>query len=240
MARPSWFQRFLLPGFAFKAVVIGGGYATGRELAEFFVSVGPRGGVARHGAVDGAVQPHLRRDLPVRAHASAARTTGTSSATCSGRSGSLFEAAYMFSFILILAVYGAAAGAIGVGDVRLAAARGRAVPHRRASRRSPCSATASVEWLFKYASFFLYGVYALFVFFTLRRFGAEARQGFAAPAANDGWVTRRRHVHRLQRPRRRGDPAGPAPPDQHAGRRHCRPARGTARDDRGRCSSSCA
>ena len=30
----TWFQRFLLPGFAFKAVVIGGGYATGRELAE--------------------------------------------------------------------------------------------------------------------------------------------------------------------------------------------------------------
>ncbi|MES2772187.1 MAG: type II secretion system protein, partial [Pseudomonadota bacterium] len=33
----TWFQRFLLPGFAFKAVVIGGGYATGRELAEYFL-----------------------------------------------------------------------------------------------------------------------------------------------------------------------------------------------------------
>ena len=32
--RSSWFQRFLLPGFALKAVIIGGGYATGRELAE--------------------------------------------------------------------------------------------------------------------------------------------------------------------------------------------------------------
>ena len=35
------FQRFLLPAFAFKAVVIGGGYATGRELAEFFLPSGP-------------------------------------------------------------------------------------------------------------------------------------------------------------------------------------------------------
>jgi len=42
----SRFQRFLLPGFAFKAVVIGGGYATGRELAEFFLPSGPWGGVA--------------------------------------------------------------------------------------------------------------------------------------------------------------------------------------------------
>jgi uncharacterized membrane protein YkvI len=41
----SWFQRLLLPGFAFKAVVIGGGYATGRELAEFFLPSGPRGGL---------------------------------------------------------------------------------------------------------------------------------------------------------------------------------------------------
>ena len=42
----SRFQRFLLPGFAFKAVVIGGGYATGRELAEFFLPSGPWGGIA--------------------------------------------------------------------------------------------------------------------------------------------------------------------------------------------------
>ena len=41
----SWFQRYLLPGFAFKAFVIGGGYATGRELAEFFLPAGPRGGL---------------------------------------------------------------------------------------------------------------------------------------------------------------------------------------------------
>src|SRR5262245_30329031 len=41
----SWFQRYLLHGFAFKAVVIGGGYATGRELAEFFIPSGPWGGI---------------------------------------------------------------------------------------------------------------------------------------------------------------------------------------------------
>src|SRR5579871_5434279 len=44
-AAPSLFQRLLLPGFAFKAVIIGGGYATGRELAEFFLPSGPWGGL---------------------------------------------------------------------------------------------------------------------------------------------------------------------------------------------------
>ena len=43
----SWFQRFLLPGFALKAVIIGGGYATGRELAEYFVPSGPWAGFRR-------------------------------------------------------------------------------------------------------------------------------------------------------------------------------------------------
>src|SRR5580704_1388220 len=43
--RSTWFQRCILPGFAFKAVVIGGGYATGRELATFFLPSGPRGGL---------------------------------------------------------------------------------------------------------------------------------------------------------------------------------------------------
>ena len=42
---PGWFKRFLLPGLGVKAVVIGGGYATGRELAEFFLSNGPWGGL---------------------------------------------------------------------------------------------------------------------------------------------------------------------------------------------------
>ena len=48
-ARAGWFRRLVLPGFAFKAVVIGGGYATGRELAEFFL---PQGAEA------------FRRDIP--------------------------------------------------------------------------------------------------------------------------------------------------------------------------------
>jgi len=39
------FQRWLLPGFLFQSVIIGGGYATGRELVEFFLSVGPPAGL---------------------------------------------------------------------------------------------------------------------------------------------------------------------------------------------------
>src|SRR3546814_17965303 len=41
----TWFKRYLLPGFVFQAAVIAGGYATGRELVEFFLPAGPWGGL---------------------------------------------------------------------------------------------------------------------------------------------------------------------------------------------------
>jgi len=41
----SAFQRIWLPGFLLQSVIIGGGYATGRELVEFFLGSGPTGGL---------------------------------------------------------------------------------------------------------------------------------------------------------------------------------------------------
>lgn len=41
----SFFQKYLLPGFVFQSLIIGGGYGTGRELVEFFLSAGPMAGL---------------------------------------------------------------------------------------------------------------------------------------------------------------------------------------------------
>ena len=111
-ARPSFFQRFLLPGLAFKAVVIGGGYATGRELAEFFLPSGPWGGLAA------MLLAMLLFSLICIATFLFARATGTRDylsffKALLGPGWVAFEAVYILFVILILAVYGAAAGAIG-------------------------------------------------------------------------------------------------------------------------------
>ena len=108
---PSWFQRFLLPGFAFKAVVIGGGYATGRELAEFFVPSGPLGGVL------GMLLAMLIWSAVCVVTFLFARETGakdylTFFKELLGPFWVVFEIAYILFIILILAVFGAAAGAI--------------------------------------------------------------------------------------------------------------------------------
>lgn len=186
MNRSSWFQRFLLPGFAFKAVVIGGGYATGRELAEFFVPAGPWGGLAAMALAT------ILFSLICVVTFLFARLTATADyrnffRNLVGPFWVLFEAAYIFSFILIIAVYSAAAGEIGAamfgwpplwGVFCLIAG---IVAFTTFGNRS-------VEWLFQYASYFLYGVYALFVIFALNRFGGEAIRGFALPSEGDGWI----------------------------------------------------
>jgi len=41
----SFFSKYLLPGFVFQSVIIGGGYGTARELVEYFLMFGPVGGL---------------------------------------------------------------------------------------------------------------------------------------------------------------------------------------------------
>jgi uncharacterized membrane protein YkvI len=184
-ARPTWFQRFLLPGFAFKAVVIGGGYATGRELAEFFLPGGPWGGLF------GMVLAMLVWSVVCTATFLLARTLGAQDyrSFFKGLLGpfwGVFEVAFGLSVIVLLAVFGSAAGAIGqalfgwptlvgalllMGGIAFFATFGN----------------SSVERLFKWVSFILYGVYALFVALALSRFGGRVLDHFAtaAPPAGD-------------------------------------------------------
>jgi uncharacterized membrane protein YkvI len=49
--------------------------------------------------------------------------------------------------------------------------------------------TESVERLFKYVSFLLYGVYVLFVLLAFTHFGNRIAAGFATVAPMDGWAT---------------------------------------------------
>src|SRR5450756_873448 len=107
----SRFQRFLLPAFAFKAVVIGGGYATGRELAEFFLPSGPWGGVAGM-LLATAIWSAVCVTTFLFARRCGARDYLTFVRALLGPGWPVFEAAYVLFVILILAVFGAAAGAI--------------------------------------------------------------------------------------------------------------------------------
>jgi uncharacterized membrane protein YkvI len=182
----SRFQRFLLPGFAFKAVVIGGGYATGRELAEFFLPSGPWGGIAGM-VLATLIWSAICVATFLFARASGARDYQAFVRALLGPGWVVFEAAYVLFVILILAVFGAAAGAIVAATLGLPTLVGT-LALMIAIALVTAFGNTSVERLFKYVSFLLYGVYALFVLLALTRFGARIPAGFARQPSMEGWA----------------------------------------------------
>ena len=107
----STWQRIGLPSFAFMSVVIGGGYATGREIVEFFMQAGPRWGLA--GLVVTACAwsavAALAFDL---ARECAAYDYQRFFRELLGRAWWLFDLCYVAILVLVLCVLGAAAGEI--------------------------------------------------------------------------------------------------------------------------------
>ena len=183
---PGFFKRFLLPGFAFKAVVIGGGYATGRELAEFFMTSGPWGGLL------GMVVALLCWSAICAATFLFARATqsydyGAFFHSLLGRAWPLFDGAYACLVLIMLSVFGAAAGAIG------AALFGW---HEIAGTLALVAGIAgfaafgsdSVERLFKYVTYFLYAVYVLFVILAVQGTSDRIAANFAASRPVQGWA----------------------------------------------------
>jgi uncharacterized membrane protein YkvI len=185
-AMPSRFQRFVLPGLAFKAVIIGGGYATGRELAEYFLPSGPWGGVAAM-LLAMVVWSGVCVATFLFARASGARDYLSFVRALLGPGWVLFEAAYLLFVVLILAVFGAAAGAIGAATLGLPTLAGT-LALMAAIALTTAYGTPSVERVFTYVSFLLYGVYALFLVLALTHFGAQIAHGFATPASAHGWI----------------------------------------------------
>ncbi len=186
-SRSSWFQRFLLPGLALKAVIIGGGYATGRELAEYFVPSGPWGGLSAMlmatliWSVVAAVTFALARKMS--AYDYRAFFQGLL-----GPGWVAFELAYLIFVILILAVFGAAAGAIGAATFGWPELAG-SILLATTIVAFTAFGTDTVETLFKYASMLIYAVYALFLIFALTSFGGLIAEGFAdAPPPSGNWV----------------------------------------------------
>jgi uncharacterized membrane protein YkvI len=185
-ASASIFKRFFLPGFAFKAIVIGGGYATGRELAEFFLPSGPWGGVL------GMLLAMLLWSLICAitflfARVTGSRDYGTFFKELLGPAAFLFDITYLCMMLVTLSVFGAASGAIGkalFGWPELVGVLGLVFGIAGVT----AFGNESVERLFKYVTIFLYCVYALFLGLALMNFSHLIGTGFSQSRVMSGWV----------------------------------------------------
>jgi len=181
----SRFQRFLLPGFAFKAVVIGGGYATGRELAEFFLGSGPLAG-ALGMLVSMVCWSVLCASTFLFAQVTGSHDFGTFFRTLLGRAAPLFDFAYTCFLLIALSVFGAAAGELGhavlhwpvwAGTVLLVSSIAAVVTF----------GNRSVEALFRYVTYFLYAVYVALFVLCLFKFPAAITRAFAGSVVGGSW-----------------------------------------------------
>ena len=168
MLDAPFFRKYLLPGFVFQSIVIGGGYGTGRELVEFFLKFGPLGGLlgmALSTAIWSAVCL-VTFEL--------ARRTGSYDYRAFTRQllhrwWFLYEICYLVMMLLSLAVIAAASGSIveavfslpyHAGVLGIMACVGILV----------FKGTAVIEKSFAVWSFVLYAIYLVFLVWSLSQF----------------------------------------------------------------------
>jgi uncharacterized membrane protein YkvI len=183
----DFFRRYLLPGFVFQGITIGGGYATGRELIEFFMPAGPAGGLlgmlvtmAVFSAVLAASFELVRLTLSYDYRSFFKMLLG--------RGWVLFEIAYILLLIIVLSVIGAAAGEIAgntfglpplAGTLGLIGIIGLLLFYgsELVERSTACISIA------------LYAVYVGLIAWSFASFGGHIVENFAATPVGDGWLT---------------------------------------------------
>ncbi|MFQ5678775.1 MAG: hypothetical protein ACE5HP_04885 [Gemmatimonadota bacterium] len=185
--RPSFFRRYLLPGFIFQSVVIAGGYATGREIVEFFLTLGPVSGLAGMILVStviwslvAAVSFELARRFRTYDYRSFFQRL-------LGRGWVLFEICYLLMMLLVLAVIGAAAGSIVEETLALPYAAGVAAVMGVVAVLL-FFGSGPIERALAAWSFVLYATYAVFLVWSVGRFGGRIADAFAASELGGAWV----------------------------------------------------
>lgn len=187
MASSTIFQRIFLPGLLVQSVIVGGGYATGRELVEFFLYVGPLAGLL------GMVVATLALSVVSAVSFELARVTmsydyRTFFKHLIGRAWVLFEIAYIALGLLVLAVIGAAAGELiadhfgvapVVGTVGLLALIGLLV----------FWGTTLIERVLASWSILLYATYSVFIIAYLGEHGSKLPGVLKADMLDGPWLT---------------------------------------------------
>lgn len=181
----NWFRRYLLPGFVFQGVIIGGGYATGRELIEFFLPAGPWGGILGMGVSMAIFSVVLAASFEL-VRLTRSYDYRSFFRVLLGRGWILFEIAYVLLLVIVLSVIGAAAGAIlhntfGLppiaGTLGLMAVIGLLVAY----------GNELVERSTAFISIALYAAYVALIAASFAAFGDRIAASYAGAGVGEGW-----------------------------------------------------
>ena len=181
------FQKYLLPGFVFQSVTIGGGYGTGREQVEYFLNNGPLGGLLGMVLVTTVMWSVILAVTFEFARMFKAYDYRTFFQKLLGPFWVVFEIIYFVLLFIVLAVIGSAAGILLeanfgipyiVGVVIMLAAVGFLT----------FKGSGLIESFLSLWSILLYTMYITFVVVALIKFGPAIRDSLAAGQIEPGWA----------------------------------------------------
>lgn len=181
------FKRYVLPGLVFQSVIVGGGYATGRELVEFFLPSGPIGGVIGllvAGLVFGVVMAvayefaRVTRSYDYR----------TFCKHLLGRFWVVYEVAYIALVILILAVVGSAAGELVAAHFNVSTMIGT-IAMMGAVALLTFYGSNMIGKVMACWSVLLYGVYIILLVVTFVQMGDRIEDVMTSASAGEGWFS---------------------------------------------------
>lgn len=179
-------RRYLLPGFVFQSVVIAGGYGTGRELAEFFLSQGPLGGLLAM-ALATAVWSAVCIVSYEFARVFRAYEYRSFFQRLLGPGWVAFEVLYVALMMIVLAVIAAAAGSITEETFGLPYLSG-VVGILTLVGFLVFGGNRVIERVFAGWSAVLYLVYFIFFVMCVRSFGPAIQDSLAGGGIEGNWI----------------------------------------------------
>ncbi|MBB5518929.1 YkvI family membrane protein [Amphiplicatus metriothermophilus] len=179
------FKRYLLPGLVFQSVIIGGGYGTGREIAEFFLSHGAVGGLL------GMAVAALAWGVVLAIAFEFARITKgynyrTFFGALLGPVWPVFEILYLLIALLVLSVLGSAAGEMAAETFGLPRFVGAAVLLGAVGALAYWG-SKTIERALTFWSIILYTVYGAFFIWVAARFGGDISSALSQGKAEGAW-----------------------------------------------------
>ncbi len=182
------FERYVVPGLVIQAVMVGGGYATGRELVEFFVSHGPAtalAGMAVTAFMFSAgcmVAFELARRFQAYDYMSLSRLY-------LGRLAFLFEIGYVLTLMLSLSVVSAAAARL-IAEMLGWPELANAILFVAVVAFLVFFGTKLIERVISFWSLFFYISYGLMFALVLTKFGSQLSDALGSVPLDAGLAVR--------------------------------------------------
>jgi len=185
--KTPFFKKYLLPGFVFQSVIIGGGYGTGRELVEFFLNYGPLGGLLGMVLVTTVMWSVLLAISFEFSRKFKAYDYRTFFRNLLGPFWFAFEIIYSLYMFIVLAVIGSAAGIILRDNFGIPYIVG-VIIMLTAVGFLTFKGSGLIENFLSVWSMVLYLVYGILFVVAVIKFGPVIQQNFQSSVVKSGWA----------------------------------------------------